>query len=66
MSVGAPDQALAMHAFDLSSREVGGGRQISDFEARLVYRAFQDSQGYKEETCLKTPKQILKKGDNGT
>jgi hypothetical protein len=29
------------------------GRQISEFEVSLVYRVFQDSQGYTEKPCLK-------------
>jgi hypothetical protein len=33
------------------------GRQISEFEASLVYRvSFQDSQGYTEKPCLEKPK----------
>jgi hypothetical protein len=32
----------------------GRGRQISEFEASLVY--FQDSQGYTKEPCLEKPK----------
>jgi hypothetical protein len=35
----------------------GRGRQISEFEASLVYKSeFQDSQGYKEKACLKKTK----------
>jgi hypothetical protein len=30
----------------------GRGRQISEFEASLVYSEFQDSQGYPEKPCL--------------
>jgi hypothetical protein len=34
----------------------GRGRQISEFEASLVYRVskFQDNQGYTEKPCLET------------
>jgi hypothetical protein len=32
----------------------GRGRQISEFEASLVYSEFQDSQGYTKKPCLKT------------
>jgi hypothetical protein len=40
----------------------GKGRQISEFVASLVYREFQDSQGYTEKPCLeKTNKQTNKK-----
>jgi hypothetical protein len=32
----------------------GRGRQVSEFEASLVYKSdFQDSQGYTEKPCLK-------------
>jgi hypothetical protein len=35
----------------------GRGRQISEFEASLVYKSeFQDSQGYTEKPCLEKPK----------
>jgi hypothetical protein len=34
----------------------GRGRQISEFKASLVYREFQDSQGYTEKPCLKKKK----------
>jgi hypothetical protein len=34
----------------------GRGRQISEFKASLVYREFQDSQGYTEKPCLEKPK----------
>jgi hypothetical protein len=35
----------------------GGDRQISEFQASLVYRVkFQDSQGYTEKPCLEKPK----------
>jgi hypothetical protein len=35
----------------------GRGRQISEFEASLVYRVkFQASQGYTEKPCLKKTK----------
>jgi hypothetical protein len=30
----------------------GRGRRISEFEASLIYREFQDSQGYTEKPCL--------------
>jgi hypothetical protein len=42
----------------------GRGRRISEFEASLIYREFQDSQGYTEKPCLekqKTNKQKTKK-----
>jgi hypothetical protein len=41
----------------------GRGRQISEFEASLVYKSeFQDSQGYTEKSCLeKQNKQTNKK-----
>jgi hypothetical protein len=39
----------------------GRGRQISEFEASLVYREFQDSQGYTEKPCLKKQKTKIKK-----
>jgi hypothetical protein len=36
----------------------GRGGRISEFEASLVYKEFQDSQGYTEKPCLeKTNKQ---------
>jgi hypothetical protein len=31
----------------------GRGRQISEFEASLIYSEFQDSQGFTEKPCLK-------------
>jgi hypothetical protein len=35
----------------------GRGRQISEFEASLVYRSeFQDNQGCTEKSCLQKPK----------
>jgi hypothetical protein len=34
----------------------GRGRWISEFEASLVYREFQDSQGYTEKPCLERKK----------
>jgi hypothetical protein len=34
----------------------GRGRQISEFEASLVYRKFQDSQSYTEKSYLEKPK----------
>jgi hypothetical protein len=35
----------------------GRGRQISEFEASLVYKSkFQDSQDYTEKPCLEKPK----------
>jgi hypothetical protein len=34
----------------------GRSRRISEFEASLVYREFQDSQGYTEKPCLEKPK----------
>jgi hypothetical protein len=37
------------------------GRQISEFEARLVYSSeFQDSQGYTEKPCLEKKKKQKK------
>ena len=37
------------------------GRQISEFEARLVYSSeFQDSQGYTEKPCLEKKKKKRK------
>jgi hypothetical protein len=40
----------------------GRGRQISEFEASLVYRSeFQDSQGYTEKPCFEKPKPKKKK-----
>jgi hypothetical protein len=35
----------------------GRDRQISEFQASLVYRVeFQDSQGYTEKPCLEKPR----------
>jgi hypothetical protein len=34
----------------------GRGRWISEFEASLVYKVNQDSQGYTEKPCLEKPK----------
>jgi hypothetical protein len=39
----------------------GRGRQISEFKANLVYREFQDSQGYTEKPCLEKPKKKKKR-----
>jgi hypothetical protein len=39
----------------------GRGRQISKFEASLVYRVFQDNQGYTEKPCLEKPKRKRKR-----
>jgi hypothetical protein len=38
----------------------GRGRQISEFEASLVFREFRDSQGYTEKPCLEKPKKEKK------
>jgi hypothetical protein len=38
----------------------GRGRRISEFEASLIYREFQDSQGYTEKPCLKKTKKKKK------
>jgi hypothetical protein len=45
----------------------GRGRWISEFEASLVYREFQDSKDYTEKPCLKThpPPQKWKKLERG-
>jgi hypothetical protein len=39
----------------------GRGRRISEFKASLVYKEFQDSQGYAEIPCLEKPKTKPKK-----
>jgi hypothetical protein len=45
----------------------GRGRQISEFEASLVYRVeFQDSQGYTEKPCLEKPKRKNKQTNKKT
>jgi hypothetical protein len=45
----------------------GRGRQISEFEASLVYRvSFQDSQGYTEKPCLEKTKQSKTKKNLNT
>jgi hypothetical protein len=50
---------VVAHAFNPSTQEAEG-RWISEFEASLVYREFQDSQGYTEKPCLeKKPKPKL-------
>jgi hypothetical protein len=33
---------------------------MSEFEASLIYRGFQNSQGYKEKPCLENPNQTRK------
>jgi hypothetical protein len=38
----------------------GRDRQISEFEASLVYSEFQDSQGCTEKPCLEKPKNKIK------
>jgi hypothetical protein len=40
----------------------GRGRQISEFEASLVYRvgSYYDSQGYAEKPCLETKQNKIK------
>jgi hypothetical protein len=42
----------------------GRGRQISEFQAILVYSEFQDSQGYTEKPCLEKPKKEKRKIKN--
>jgi hypothetical protein len=41
-----------MHAFNPSTSEAEAGGLISEFEASLVYREFQNSQGYTEKPHL--------------
>jgi hypothetical protein len=51
----------------LQSQHLGGrgrGRQISEFEASLVYRLSQDSQSYTEKPYLKKNKNKNKKQTN--
>jgi hypothetical protein len=49
----------------LESQHLGGrSRQISEFEASLVYKDFQDSQGYTEKPCLEKPKKPKKQKTN--
>ena len=43
----------AMVAYTFNPSLGGGGRQISEFKASLIYSEFQDSQGYTEKPCLK-------------
>jgi hypothetical protein len=42
----------------------GRGRQISEFEASLVYSEFQDSQGYTEKSCQNKNKKTKTKPQN--
>jgi hypothetical protein len=52
---------MVVNAFNPSTQEAEG-RQISEFEASLVYKVrFQDSQGYTEKPCLEKPKKKKKK-----
>jgi hypothetical protein len=44
---------VVVHAFDPSKHLEGRDRWISEFEASLVQREFQDSQGHTEKPCLK-------------
>jgi hypothetical protein len=46
---------VVAHTFNPSTREEEAGRFLK-FEASLVYREFQDSQGYTEKPCLEKPK----------
>jgi hypothetical protein len=41
---------------------LGRQRQNSEFEASLVYRELQDSQGYTEKSCLKKTNKTKTKG----
>jgi hypothetical protein len=48
------------HAFNPSTRETG--RQISEFEANLVYKvSSRTARGYTEKPCLEKPKKRKKK-----
>jgi len=47
---------VVVHPFNPSTQEEVTGRQITEFEASLVYREFQDSQGYTEKPYLKKKK----------
>jgi hypothetical protein len=49
-----------VHAFNPSTREAGAGRwTYVEFKVSLVYKEFQDSQGYPEKYRLKKPNQNL-------
>jgi hypothetical protein len=49
-------RVVVAHAFNPSQHLGGKGRQISEFEASLVYKSeLQDSQGYTEKPCLEPP-----------
>jgi hypothetical protein len=52
---------VVAHAFNPSR---GRGRQISEFEGSLVFKEFQDSQGYTEKPCLEKTKKKKKKKKN--
>jgi hypothetical protein len=50
---------VAEQGFNPSRGKKADGRQISEFQASLVYRTeFQDSEEYPEKPCLEKPKTL--------